>query len=316
LIGFLRSGEDLPDHVCLDVMRATCQMWLKYNSGNQGRDTGIAYYADNRRVESNLDTHGNYYWPARAGNLYLALVIRQWVCERVEGNEFGAAKVRRLFHARPNADNLVESVRNIVRTLQGSPEYPDAKPEGVLKSVEAFARASLQRDGETPTPETITYLATLAARAEGVDVPDVIAPSRGLLVTSFVLVNDPHDLFAQPEGHMVTNRIEGMTERITSELWNDARDVVVRHAEFWRSQYQARVRRRDLRQYNESPKRNHALRADVAELLNGDIEDEAEVYRRARERLEMRLGRELVKGEWDKERRRVAEVIRRQREKI
>jgi hypothetical protein len=293
-VGWLVGDERaIPDHVCLPVMRAACASWFRYNSEETVSGRSVAFIGDNLRVKGTLDSQRELTdWPIPVDGHFditpcLAHVIRHWVLAP-RGTPEDAIKSERLFHAQPTVNEYMAQLRIRLQTYISTehyegPENRQGTPiEAVISHFSITALYLAKRYGMPYDPGTIRFAASETLRAAGYAVPQGVFPSRGVLVTTFILVHDPADIFSDPQAHQILHRIEHRPDS-TKELRKTADKVADKHAKWWRAQYPVTRPRLDLRRFNSDKRADNDRDMDIKAHLDGQINRQT-VYANAIER--------------------------------
>ena len=273
LVGRMNEYATLPYHVCETAMRASCELWFKDNSNN-----GQGFISDCRKINGQLGQDGQLIeWPVPVGNKYLALVMRTWVTVQTAGDARDADKQIRLFCSMTNVEDLMEYLTEYLADLLAA--NPKVLVSTLRWELEREIALQLKYCNVTHTPETISYVCDVLLFNGGLDVRKPSAPSSGLLVTSFVLVQNPADVYDLPGEHEVVSNTCASEGYATDSMRARATVIGHNHAKFWRERYPEPVSARNLRQYNKHANADDALAQDILLLVKGDM-SESEVTAR------------------------------------
>jgi hypothetical protein len=228
------GDEQLPDHICLETMRATVHDWAAQTAEVINDLHGGAAYTvrsgtpfDEFAPGNILHAHASPPWPAYTARGHLGMVLRQWVQEAP--NETLANELS----DDPDWQFVLRLMLRLLNIAQNvDPEALHANPETAVEIVSPprwFIREvaeTLRRFGLPSTPRTVSHvLASLAGKREPY-------PSRGLLVTTLVYlrrVEDDHTgtMFrVDPTSDVV---ISGALEFATGPLLGETRQVALTH---------------------------------------------------------------------------------------
>lgn len=264
----LEPDEELPDHICGKTAEDSCRDWLK--EAQRFTALPVVHLPDGRAVLCNpfMNSHGISHpaWPLpimTSGHVVYA-VISQWVIDPPPDN------FEKILLKHPGWNELQQllqkHVSDVLIELQRSPEVPPLKRifEGALKDdlaiwalfymmlikKEGCGRTSdlLQTFALPSTPATCRYALDCAIRSCGYDVNSDIKPTRGTLITSYLLSPSDPSSQSAPLGAVVSQAVFqsswGSTEKAKIA------QTIKKHREWWLTQPQSQMHKVNPRSEN------------------------------------------------------------------
>lgn len=280
----LKSGEERPNHVCVESARQSCVNWAQEYSTVRGGSAPLVIAFGNRFVHANTPDD----WPFRfingrhvnindAGCIFL--VLRQWVEDEDE-------TIGRELLGRPMIQELIAQERlSRLSRMQQDVEHTGADAPGVIgkmtpQRVEEFRADTLPSWDVPCTPGTARFLLWhIYGQYDSPNPPT--APTKGLLVTSLVIMPS----YRMPPDHIYQiaggSRWDDLTVRIAAARLVDTHRAWAQKVKIYPlSQYLPQ------RHNPGRPLKEDALAGDLDQMVPPGLLTKEQVRQRALERLD------------------------------
>jgi PAS domain-containing protein len=324
----IQLGDPLPDHVCVNNLYWSCMNWLReLDLSNilrlkSGRTcdcgSGCMHAIQMKHIlailrndqeemailedemfgqdpdpvfvpigERRIAVSDQYEWPIPLYNSHSSIlgVLRQWVGETDEKKR---KKLARSLESKPEWDETIRQIAGhglFLRAMDPDIIRYNRFPEILI----GYARDLLQQRGFPWTLETGVYAVSKVLDFK-TDAP--LLPTRGLHVTSFILVDDvEEDLLEGVESALrdkssyVYSSIGGVPSWATKELWVSAAEIAKSHADWWKKISHTRMPEFDLLK-EKGRNEDDPLNQDLDAWMAGDLTREVLFDRNRARRLD------------------------------